>query len=56
MDPSGKPWGGLDRAAIALGLCSIKQESKAFNNCVDEVIAEGKTTAAAVRFCNGGAI
>ena len=46
----------ISLAAIALGLCSIKQESKAFNNCVDEVIAEGKTTAAAVRFCNGGVI
>jgi len=46
----------ISLAAIALGLCSIKQESKAFNSCVDEVIAEGKTNAAAVRFCNGGAI
>ena len=45
----------ISLAAIALGLCSIKQESKAFNGCVDEVIAEGKP-AAAVRFCNGGAI
>ena len=46
----------ISLAAIALGLCSIKQESKAFNGCVDEVIAEGKTKAAAVRYCNGGAI
>ena len=46
----------ISLAAIALGLCAIKQESKAFNSCVDEVIAEGKTNAAAVRFCNGGAI
>ena len=46
----------ISLAAIALGLCSIKQESKAFNNCVDEVIAEGKTNAAAVRICNGGVI
>tara|TARA_B100001741_G_C16215083_1_gene442111 strand:+ start:112 stop:351 length:240 start_codon:yes stop_codon:yes gene_type:complete len=46
----------ISLAAIALGLCSIKQESKAFNTCVDEVIAEGKTNAAAVRYCNGGAI
>ena len=46
----------ISLAAIALGLCSIKQESKAFNSCVDEVVAEGKTNAAAVRFCNGGAI
>ena len=46
----------ISLAAIALGLCSIKQESKTFNTCVDEVIAEGKTNAAAVRYCNGGAI
>ena len=46
----------ISLAAIALGLCSIKEESKAFNTCVDEVIAEGKTNAAAVRYCNGGAI
>ena len=46
----------ISLAAIALGLCSIKQESKVFNSCVDEVISEGKTKAAAVRFCNGGAI
>ena len=46
----------ISLAAIALGLCSIKQESKAFNTCVNEVIAEGKTNAAAVRYCNGGAI
>ena len=44
----------ISLAAIALGLCSVKQESKAFNGCVQEVIAEGKTNAAAVRFCNGG--
>ena len=46
----------ISLAAIALGLCAIQQNSKAFNSCVDEVIAEGKTNAAAVRFCNGGAI
>ena len=44
----------ISLAAIALGLCAVKQESKAFNGCVQEVIAEGKTNAAAVRFCNGG--
>jgi hypothetical protein len=41
-------------AAIALGFCAVKQESKAFNGCVEEVIAEGKSNAQAVRFCNGG--
>ena len=44
----------ISLAAIALGLCAVKQESKAFNGCVQEVIAEGKTNAQAVRFCNGG--
>ncbi|WP_392346475.1 hypothetical protein [Parasynechococcus sp.] len=44
----------ISLAAIALGLCAVKQESKAFNDCVQEVIAEGKTNSTAVRFCNGG--
>ena len=44
----------ISLAAIALGLCAVKQESKAFNGCVQEVIAEGKTNSQAVRFCNGG--
>ena len=44
----------ISLAAIAFGLCAVKQESKAFNSCVQELIAEGKTNAAAVRFCNGG--
>ena len=40
--------------AIALNFCSIKQESKVFNECVDEIQASGKSTSNAVRFCNGG--
>ena len=44
----------ISLAAIALGLCAVKQESKAFNGGVREVITEGKTNAQAVRFCNGG--
>ena len=44
----------ISLAAISLGFCAVKQESKAFNGCVEEVIAEGKTNAQAVRFCNGG--
>ena len=44
----------ISLAAIALGFCAVKQESKVFNGCVEEVIAEGKTNAQAVRFCNGG--
>ncbi len=41
-------------AAIALSLCSMKQESKVFNECVEEVQANGKSASDAVRFCNGG--
>ena len=41
-------------AAIALSLCSVKQESKVFNECVEEVQASGKSSSDAVRFCNGG--
>ncbi len=41
-------------AAIALSLCSIKQESKVFNECVEEIQANGKSASDAVRFCNGG--
>ena len=41
-------------AAIALSFCSLKQESKMFNECVEEVQATGKNSSDAVRFCNGG--
>ena len=41
-------------AAIALSLCSVKQESKVFNECVEEVQATGKSSSYSVRFCNGG--
>ena len=41
-------------AAIAFGFCSIKKESKVFNSCVTEVIANGNSNADAVRYCNGG--
>ncbi len=40
--------------AIAFSLCSLKQESKVFNECVEEGQAIGKSTSNAVRFCNGG--
>ena len=40
--------------AIALSLCSVKQESKLFNKCVEEVEAIGKSSSEAVRLCNGG--
>ena len=41
-------------AAIAISFCSIKQESRMFNECVDEVQSTGKSSSNAVRFCNGG--
>ena len=44
----------LALVAIALGVCSIKKESKVFNNCVEEIISSGSGNADAVRFCNGG--
>ena len=40
--------------AIALSFCSLKQESKVFNECVEEIQATGKSSSDAVRFCNGG--
>ena len=40
--------------AIALGICSIKKESKVFNKCVTEVIENGSSNSEAVRYCNGG--
>ena len=44
----------LALTAIALSFCSLKQESKVFNECVEEIQASGKSAAGAVRFCNGG--
>ena len=41
-------------AAIALSLYSVKQESKLFNECIEEVQSIGKSSSDAVRFCNGG--
>lgn len=41
-------------AAIAFGFCTVKKESKAFNNCVSEIVEKGNTNAQAVRYCNGG--
>ena len=41
-------------AAIAFGLCAVKQESRLFNGCVETVVAEGRSQAEAVRYCNGG--
>ena len=44
----------LALTAIAFGFCSIKKESKVFNNCVTEVVENGSANAEAVRYCNGG--
>ena len=41
-------------AAIALNFCSLKKEAKVFNECVQEMKANGKSAANAVSFCNGG--
>ena len=41
-------------AAIFVGLCAVKQESRLFNGCVETVLAEGRSQAEAVRYCNGG--
>ena len=41
-------------AAIAFSLCSVKQDSKAFNECVEEIQMSGRSSAEAVHFCNGG--
>ena len=40
--------------AIALNFCSIKNEAKFINECIEEVQASGKSTANAVHFCKGG--
>ncbi len=42
--------------AIALMLCSVKKESKVFNQCVEEVRNSGKSVSAAVSYCNGGGV
>ena len=44
----------LALTVIALSFCSLKQESKVFNECVEEIQASGKSSSSAVRFCNGG--
>ena len=40
--------------AIAFSLCSLKNESKEFRNCVEEVALELNSSSKAVRYCNGG--
>ncbi len=41
-------------ACVARDLCEVRHESEAFNSCLAEIVAVGKTTAQAVHFCNGG--
>ena len=44
----------ISLAAIALSLCALKQQSKAFNTCINQSIEQGLEQAQAVRYCNGG--
>ena len=44
----------ISLAAIAFGLCAVKQESRLFNGCVEAMVADGRSSAEAVRYCNGG--
>ena len=44
----------LALVAISFGFCSVKKESKFFNQCVEEIVSTGSGKADAVRFCNGG--
>ncbi len=41
-------------ALIASSFYSVKKEAKVFNDCIEEIQANGKSTASAVNFCNGG--
>ena len=44
----------LSLILIALSLCSLKSESKNFNNCVEEKIEQSSSISVAVNYCNGG--
>ena len=41
-------------AAIALGFCHMKNESRLFTQCVEEIRDSGQSASDAVSFCNGG--
>ena len=41
-------------AAIALSFCSLKKQANVFNECYEELQANGKSASNAVRLCNGG--
>ena len=44
----------LSLALIAFSFCSLKSESRNFNNCVEEKIEQSFTISDAVSYCNGG--
>ena len=44
----------ISLALIAFGFCSLKSESKHFNNCVKEKIEQSSSISDSVNFCNGG--
>tara|TARA_Y100001978_G_scaffold139178_1_gene124465 strand:- start:318 stop:554 length:237 start_codon:yes stop_codon:yes gene_type:complete len=44
----------ISLALIAFSFCTIKSESKNFNNCVKERIEQSTTISDAVNYCNGG--
>ena len=41
-------------SAIALNFSSLQKEAELYNNCVEEVQSNGKSSFIAVRYCNGG--
>ena len=41
-------------AIIAFSFCSLKTESRNFNNCVDEKIEQSSSVSESVNYCNGG--
>tara|TARA_B100000965_G_scaffold394587_1_gene406999 strand:- start:822 stop:1007 length:186 start_codon:yes stop_codon:yes gene_type:complete len=41
-------------AVIAFSLCSVKEETKMFNEFDEEIQKSGKSSSDAVRLCNGG--
>ena len=44
----------ISLALIAFSLCSLKSESKNFNNCVEEKVEQSTSISKAVNYCNGG--
>ena len=44
----------ISLALIAFSFCSIKNESRNFNNCVEEKIEQSANISTAVNYCNGG--